>query len=142
MVAETQHERILELLKGLDEDKARRLLDLFLKETGEKLIREPESREELVGALLYLIDKYPKLQKYIPIYEFDEFFDQIQYFNIWNTIKKVGEALFGEKEKPPSQPSQPVVVQTGSDIPGWVWIAIVGFMLLFLVVALMIALAK
>lgn len=143
MAAEkTQHERVLELLKELDEEKARRLLELFIRETGEKLARKPASKEELVGALVYLVDKYPKLQKYIPVYEFDEFFDRIEHFNMWDVVKKVGEALFGEKEKPPSQPSQPVVVQTGSDIPGWVWIALIGFMLLFLVVALIIALAR
>lgn len=138
-------EKIFETLKDMPKQDLQNLLNTLLRETNEKPNKNIEqmSDEELVGAIIYLLDKYPALQRYIPLHQLDEFFDKIEHFNIWDAAKKIGKALFGEEEeKTPTQPPPPTIIQTGGNIPGWVWIAVIGLLVVFLLLLVVIVLVK
>jgi len=122
-------------------DQMKELYRKLVEESGEKPKREPQSDEELLASIIYLIHKYPKLQKYITLYNLDEYFDQIEHIDLIGWATKIGKAILSD-EKEKSQPSQTIIIQppqqspqqSQGSMPSWVWIALIAFFLLIVAV--------
>ncbi len=136
--------KLEQVLEQIDEKELTNLLRIAIDETGEKPIKPIDelTSEEKVAALIYLVDKYPKLNRIIISSSQAEHFMAIEHFNVWDVIKKIGKAVFGSDEKKQTQqpPERTTIITSGdTEVPSWVWIAFVGFMLMVIVILAIIA---
>jgi len=144
--------KLNKILEGVDENKLTVFVKTALEEVGETLKKPLEelTKEEKLGVLLYLIDKYPRLYRLLMTET-----ENLEYFTIpdWLSrgLREGAKAILGGNDKPqqpsttiilpPSQPTPPPPSQS-AEIPGWVWVAGVAIMFLFVVVIMLAVLKK
>jgi len=133
-----------DLVSALPDEEVDRLLRLLVKESGEVPRADPNtlSKTDKVAAILYLVQRYPKLRRHLAISDHIDTYDAIEGIDIGGIVRAVGEAIFGtpEQSSPPPPPQTNITVEQAGP-PTWVWYALLGFFALMLIVVL-IAVAR
>ncbi len=139
----TSVRNIEKVLRDLPDEEISELLETLREEAGVKYSRFPRDKAEKVAAILYLLQKYPRLNTILATHDLAPAFDEIESFDWGEAIGRIGRAIFGGSEEEQKQPVQVIVEQPQQNnaTSGWMPYAILGMFALMLIVVL-IAIAR